>query len=804
MLRWNEVTAEVVNVVLNGRVAKKLCTEKHRTHDQQTRPRRPALDPVVPSFIARACAPGRADAATSLDWRGRAPEARRHLPTARSAPRNRPLMQPLPKTLRHVLVASAVPALMGVAHAAEAPRANPLLVQSTLPLHYPRFDQIRDDDFAPAFEQAIAEHRKEIAAIAANPDKPTFDNTVVAMERAGRTLDRVKNIFDNLTSSNTNARLQDVQRAMAPKLAAHEDEIRLDARLFARIDALYQQRAALGLDAESARLLWRYHQDFVRAGATLPEASKATLRALNAELASLQITFEQNTLQERSASAVTFDTRAELAGLSDAEIRSAADAAAKAGKPGKFVIELVNTTGQPVLAELTSHASRMKVMAASLARGSRGGAFDNRGVVAALAHKRAERAALLGYPDHAAFQLAEQTVGSVDTMNKLLAQLSAPAVVNAHKEAAQLQQIVDAEHGGFQLQAADWDFYTQKLRQARYAFDESQLKPYYELDHVLFDGVFYAAGKLYGLTFKERHDLPVYEPGVRVFDVFDKDGTQLAIFIGDWYARSNKLGGAWMNEYVSQDGLTGDKPVVVNNLNIPKPPAGEPTLLTQDEVTTAFHEFGHALHGMLSHVKYPRFSSPGVPRDFVEYPSQFNEMWATYPEVLSHFARHWKTGEPMPRALLDKVQAAQRFNQGYATTEYLAATLLDQAWHQMGAAQVPAAADVTSFEAAALHRAGLDFAPVPPRYRSTYFSHAFAGDYSAGYYSYIWSEVLAADSTEWVLAHGGLTRENGDHIRATLLSRGGAADAMSLFHDLTGGTPDVGPLLKKRGLAPTE
>ncbi|MFL6682301.1 MAG: M3 family metallopeptidase, partial [Burkholderiaceae bacterium] len=455
-------------------------------------------------------------------------------------------MHPLPKTLRHVLVASAVPALMGVAHAAVTPRANPLLVQSALPLHYPRFDQIRDDDFAPAFEQAMAEHRKEIAAIASNPDKPTFDNTIVAMERAGRTLDRVHNIFDNLTSSNTNARLQDVQRAMAPKLAAHADEINLDARLFARIDALYRRRDSLGLDAESARLLWRYHQDFVRAGAMLPETSKATLRALNAELASLQITFEQNTLQERSASAVMFDTRAELAGLDDAEIRSAADAAAKAGKPGKFVIELVNTTGQPVLAELTSHASRMKVMAASLARGSRGGPFDNRSVVAALARKRAERAALLGYPDHAAFQLAEQTVGSVDTMNKLLAQLSAPAVVNAHKEAAQLQQLIDAEHGGFQLQAADWDFYAQKLRQSRYAFDDAQLKPYYELDHVLFDGVFYAAGKLYGLTFKERHDLPVYEPGVRVFDVFDKDGSPLAIFIGDWYARSNKLGGAWM------------------------------------------------------------------------------------------------------------------------------------------------------------------------------------------------------------------------------------------------------------------
>jgi len=713
-------------------------------------------------------------------------------------------MPSLPKTLRHLFVAASLPALVGATYAADAPRANPLLVESTLPLHYPRFDQIRDADFAPAFAHAMAEHRKEIAAIASNRAKPTFDNTIVAMERAGRTLGRVRDIFDNLASANTDPVLDEVQRTMAPRLAAHDDAVLLDPKLFARVEALYARRDALGLDPESARLLWRYRQDFVRAGTRLPEASKARLRALNAELASLQIAFEQNTLKERGASAVVFDTRAELAGLPDADIQAAADAAAKAGKPGRFVIDLVNTTTQPVLVLLTSHESRMKVMAASLARGSRGGPFDNRAVVASLARKRAERAALLGYPDHASFQLAEQTIGSEATMNKLLADLATPAVINAHKEAAQLQAAIDAEHGGFQLQAADWDFYAEKLRKSRYAFDESQLKPYYELDHVLMDGVFYAANRLYGLTFKERHDLPVYQSDVRVFDVFDQDGTPLAIFIGDYYARGNKKGGAWMNEYVEQDGLTGDKPVIANHLNIPKPPAGEPTLLTQDEVTTAFHEFGHALHGMLSRTKYPRFSSPGVPRDFVEYPSQFNEMWATHPEVLKHFARHWKTGKTIPQALVDKVQAADRFNQGYLMTAYLSATLLDQAWHQMPAAKVPAAADVVSFEAEALHRAGLDFAPVPPRYRSTYFSHAFAGDYSAGYYSYIWSEVLAADSSDWVLAHGGLTREVGDRIRATLLSRGGSADALSLFHDLTGGAPDVGPLLKKRGLAASE
>ena len=709
-------------------------------------------------------------------------------------------MHPSFKTLRHLVVASSLPALVGAVHAADAPARNALLTPSPLALHFPRFDQIHDDDFLPALRQGIAEHRKEIEAIAANPDKPTFDNTIVAMERSGRTLDRAETIFSNLNGANTNPKLQDVQRRMAPEFAAHHDEIVLDPRLFARIDALYKARDSLGLDAESARLLWRYHQDFVRAGAQLPEASKARLRALNAELATLSTTFAQNVLKERGASAVTFDTRDELAGLSDAEIKTAADAAAKAGKPGKFVVELVNTSGQPVLTDLTRHASRLKVMAASLARGSRGGEFDNRAVVATLARKRAERTALLGYPNHAAFQLAEQTVGSVDVMNKMLAQMAAPAVANARKEAAQLQSMIDADKGGFKLDAADWAFYAEKLRKAQYAFDESQLKPYYELDHVLFDGVFYAANKLYGLTFKERHDLPVYESSVRVFDVFDKDGTQLAIFIGDYYARPNKNGGAWMSAYVEQDGLTGDKPVIANHLNIPKPPAGEPTLLTQDEVTTAFHEFGHALHGMFSHVKYPRFAGTSVPRDFVEYPSQFNEMWATYPDVLKNYAKNWKTGEPIPQALLDKVQAASRFGQGFATTEYLSATLLDQAWHQLGVDQVPQAADVTSFEAAALHRVGLDFAAVPPRYRSTYFSHAFAGGYSAGYYSYIWSEVLAADSTDWVLDHGGLTRENGDHIRATMLSRGGSADALSLFRDLTGGAPDIGPLLRKRGL----
>ena len=695
---------------------------------------------------------------------------------------------------------SLLPGLIMTSASASLPASNPLAADSTLPYAAPPFDRIKDTDFAPAIEAGIAEEQAEIDAIAGNTAPPTFDNTIAAMERGGQLLNRAEDLFQSLLQANSSDVLQKTNETEAPRLQAHTDAILLNPKLFARVNTLYQTRDSQGLDSNQKFLVERVYKRFVRAGAQLPEASKAKLRALNADLATLQTTFAQNTLKERSASAVTFDTRAELAGLSDVEIAAAAAAATEAGKPGKFVVELVNTTGQPVLTDLTSHASRLKVMAASLARGSRGGDYDNRATVAALARKRAERAVLLGYPTHAAFQLAEQTVGSVDVMNRMLAQMAVPAVANARKEATQLQAMIAAEKGGFKLDAADWAYYSEKVRKAQYAFDESQLKPYYELDHVLFDGVFYAANKLYGITFKERHDLPVYEPGVRVFDVFDKDGTQLAIFIGDYYARPNKNGGAWMSAYVQQNGLTGDKPVIANHLNIPKPPAGEPTLLTQDEVTTAFHEFGHALHGMFSHVKYPRFSGTEVPRDFVEYPSQFNEMWATYPDVLRHYAKNWKTGEPIPQALLDKVTAAARFDQGFATTEYLSATLLDQAWHQLGVDQVPAAVDVTSFEATALHRVGLDFAPVPPRYRSTYFSHAFAGDYSAGYYSYIWSEVLAADSTDWVLKHGGLTRQNGDHIRDTMLSRGGSADALTLFRDLTGTAPDIGPLLKKRGL----
>lgn len=680
---------------------------------------------------------------------------------------------------------------------------NPLLTESTLPFRYPRFDAIRNEHYGPAFEAGMAEHRAEIAAIAASREKPSFENTIVAMERSGQLLSRVSRVFFGLTSAHTNEELQKLQREIAPKLAAHADAITLDPALFARIAALHEARAGLGLDPESDRLLWRYHRDFVRAGARLSEPEKQQLKARNSELASLGAAFSQNVLKEVAASALLVDTRAELAGLSEAQVAAAADAAKAAGQQGKFLLRLTNTTGQPLLAALEDRGLRRRLLEASLARGSRGGDFDNRAIAARIARLRAERAALLGYPSHAAYQLEEQTAGTVEAVNRLLGRLGPPAFANARREAAELQALVDAEGGGFALAAWDWDFYAEKLRRQRYAFDESQLRPYYELDRVLKDGVFYAAGRLYGLSFKERRDLPVYEPSVRVFDVQDGDGSPLALFIGDFYARPNKNGGAWANAYVPQSRLLGTRPLIANHLNVPVPPAGEPTLLSHDEVRTLFHEFGHALHGMFSNVRYPRFAGTSVPRDFVEYPSQVNEMWAGWPEVLANYARHHQTGEPIPQALLEKIASAARFNQGYATGELVAANAIDQAWHQRGAEELPDADGVLAFEARALAAAGADFGLVPPRYRTTYYSHIFAGGYSAGYYSYFWSEVLDAASVEWMKARGGLRRENGDHFRTTLLSRGGSQDAMALFEKFTGHKePPIEPFLERRGLAP--
>src|SRR5881398_318843 len=587
------------------------------------------------------------------------------------------------------------------------PSDNPFLVESALPYHLPPFDKIKDEHFVPATEAWMQEQLKEVDAIAANADKATFDNTVVALERTGRLLDRVQRTFSNLNAADTNPTRQKIETELAPKLSAHHDAVLLNSKLFARIQELYSNREKLGLDPESSYLLERYYKDFVRAGAKLSDSDKEKLKKINAELATLQTQFDQNVLKEKNASSIVVDRREDLAGLSDNQIAAASAAAKDEHKEGKFVLRLQNTTGQPVLGSLQNRGLRQRIMEASLSRNSKGGEFDTREIVVRTAQLRAERAKLLGYDNHATYQLEDQTAKTVPTVNKLLSDLAVPAVGNARREAADMQKIVDQEKGGFQIASWDWDFYSEKVRKALYAFDESEVRPYYELNHVIVDGVFFAAGKLYGLTFKERHDIPVYLPEVRVFEVYDRDGKPLALFLGDYYARPSKRGGAWMNAYVEQSDLFATKPVVANHLNIPKPPAGEPTLLTHDEVRTAFHEFGHALHGMFSNVKYPRFSGTSVPRDFVEYPSQVNEMWMDWPEVLKNYAKHYQTGEPIPQALLDKVEAAEKFNQGFKTTEYLSASLLDQAWHQLDPSRIPQ--DAVAFEAEALHKAGVDF-----------------------------------------------------------------------------------------------
>ncbi len=686
-------------------------------------------------------------------------------------------------------------------HAADMTPAadNPFFTVSPLPFHYPPFDKIKDSDYAPAFSRGMADRLKEVDVIATNPDKPTFDNTIVALERSGLLLDRVHRVFDNLNSCNTDDAMDKIASDFAPLFSANDDAVFLNTKLFARIKAVYDERATLGLDSESLRLVERYNEDFVRAGANLSESDKEKLKALNAKVASLTNTFSQNVLKERNASSVFVTDRAELAGLTEAEITAAATAAKNDKHDGQYEIAILNTTEQPDLVNLTNRSLRQRIMDASLARGTRGGPFDNQQVVVDITKARAERAALLGFPTHADYRVANQTAHTVGAIDHLLEQLTDPSIAAAKRDAADMQAIIDQEKGGFQLAACDWQFYAEKVRKARYDFDGAQLKPYFELNHVLFDGVFYAANKLYGVTFKERHDLPVYQPDVRVFDIFDADGKPLAILIEDFYARPSKQGGAWMNEYVSQAKLFGQGAVIANHHNIPKPAAGEPTLLTFDEVTTLFHEFGHGLHGIFSQVTYPTFAGTNVPRDFVEYPSQVNEMWAAFPDVVKNYAKHYKTGEAMPQALLDKLLATQKFGEAYATVQYLKATLLDLAWHTVPADQI--SSDVPAFEAAVFKKYHVDFEPIPTRYRSTYFSHIFSGEgYSAGYYAYIWADVLVADSIDWFKKNGGLKRESGAHFRATVLSHGDSVDSMVLFHEFTGNDPDVGPLLEKRGL----
>ena len=696
----------------------------------------------------------------------------------------------------------AMPAYAQVAAPAttEAAKAsNPFFAPSPLPLHYPQFDLIKDSHFAPAFDAGMAEQLKEIDAIANNPEAATFDNTIIALEKSGQVLDRATTVFFALTGADTNKDREKLQGEYSTKFSAHSDAITLNGKLFARIKALYDSRDALGLDAQSVRLIERYHTSFVRSGANLSEADKATLKQMNGELAAMGTKFSQNVLAEVNASALVVDDVKQLDGLTEKPRAGAAGVAESGGLEGKYVLTLLNTTGQPLESQLTNRALRQRLHEASVVRGSRGGEFDNRELISKIMTIRANRAKLLGYANHAAYGLEDQTARTPEAVNAMLGQLAPAAVANAKREAADLQAIINKEGGNFELAPWDWAYYTEKVRAEKYNFDEGQLKPYFEMTNVLENGVFYAANQLYGLTFKKRTDLPVYHPDVTTYDVFNADGTQLTIFIADMYARDSKRGGAWMNAYVSQSDLMGLQPVVANHLNVPKPPAGEPTLLTWDEVTTMFHEFGHALHGMFSDVRYPYFSGTSVPRDFVEYPSQVNEMWADWPSILKNYAKHYKTGEPLPQALLDKKLASSLFNEGHKTTEYLGAAMLDQRWHQITADQVPKSADVMAFETNALKTDGIFYPPVPPRYRTPYFSHIMGG-YSAGYYAYIWSEVLDANSVQWFKNNGGLTRANGDHFRKTLLSRGGSVDAMTLFRDFAGHDPKIEPLLEKRGL----
>jgi len=693
---------------------------------------------------------------------------------------------------------ATVPDAQAKTAAAALPASNPFAAASTLPFHAPPFDKIKDADYQPAIEAGMREQLAEMNTIAEQKDAPTFANTIEAMERTGQLLNRVGAVFGAVTGADTNDTLQKVQSAVAPKLAEHQDAIYLDAKLFQRVGKLYDTRESLGLDAEQKYLIERYYSNFVRAGAKLGEADKAKLRELNKEESTLSTDFQNKLLAASNAGAVVLDSKADLAGFSDADIAAAADAAKAAKKDGKFVLKLQNTTQQPAQVSLENRSVRERLFKSSTERAEHGDANDTRALIQRLAVLRAERAKLLGYPNFAAYTLDDQMAKTPENAIKLMTDMVPAATAKARGEAAAMQALIDKNKVGFKLAPWDWQFYAEQVRKAQYDLDEAQIKPYFEIDRVLHDGVFYAANQLYGLTFKERKDIPTYEPDVRVFEVFDADGKSLALFYADYWKRDSKRGGAWMDNLVGQSGLLGTKPVVFNVCNFTKPSAGQPALITYDDVTTMFHEFGHALHGMFSNVKYPTLSGTNVPRDFVEFPSQFNEHWARDPKVFANYAKHYQTGAPMPAELVEKIKKSRTFDQGFATTEYLAAALLDMTWHTLPA-DAPKQ-DVDAFEAKALKDDKIDLYEVPPRYRTSYFAHIWGGGYAAGYYAYLWSEVLDDDAFYWFREHGGLTRENGQRFRDMILSRGSTQEMASLYRAFRGRDPSVEPLLEQRGL----
>jgi peptidyl-dipeptidase Dcp len=679
-----------------------------------------------------------------------------------------------------------------------ATSSNPLFVQSTLPYQAPRFDLIRNEHYQPALEEGMRQQLAEIDAIAKQTAAPTFDNTIVAMERTGTLLTRANNVFNAVVSANTNDTLQKINDIIAPKLAGHVDAIFLNDQLYQRVKSIYDRRNDANVTLAQKALIERYNRDFVRAGAQLSETDKIKVRAINQELSKLATDFTNKLLAGTKAGALVVDDASQLDGLTPAEIQAAADLGKARGVPGKWVLALRNTTQQPAQASLRNRAVRQRLFELSTTRTSRGDSNDTRGTLRRMAELRAQKAQLLGFPNWAAYVLDDQGAKNPQNAIKLLTDVVAPATSRARAEIADMQKLIDAQGGGFKLQPWDYQYYAEQVRKAKYDLDESQIKPYFELNNVLQNGVFFAANKLYGLTFRERKDLPTWHPDVRTFDVIDADGKQLAIFYADYFKRDNKQGGAWMSTFVDQSGLLGLKPVVYNVANFPKPAAGQPALMPFSDVTTMFHEFGHALHGMFSNVEYPRFAGTNVPRDFVEFPSQFNEHWALEPTVFANYAKHYQSGASMPQALVDKIKAARTFNQGFATTELMGASLLDFAWHTLPPGSP--APDVDAFEQEALKRYNVLVPEIPPRYRSTYFSHIWDGGYSAGYYAYTWSEVLDDDAYAWFVENGGLTRENGLRYRNMILSRGGTEDAATLYRNFRGRDPNVQALLESRGL----
>jgi peptidyl-dipeptidase Dcp len=666
-----------------------------------------------------------------------------------------------------------------------------------LPFHAPDFTKIHNEDYQPAIEAGIVQQRAEIDAIANSSAKPTFENTLVAMEKSGQLLARVTQVFDAITQADQNPTLEKVQEIEAPKRAAANDAIYLNNKLFARVKTIYNERKTLGLDAESMRLVEYQYGQFVKAGANLSDADKAKLKKLNEEEATLSTAFTTKLKAAANAAAFHTEDKAALDGLSAGQMAAAAQAAKDHGETG-YVIPLQNTTQQPDLTELANRATRQALFEKSWTRAEQGGENDTRAIVSRLAQLRAEKGKLLGFPNYAAWALQDQMAKTPENALAYLQQVVPAATAKAEGEAKEIQDLIDAQKGGFQLQPWDWNFYSEQVRKAKYDLDADEVKPYFELHRVLTDGVFYAANQLYGITFKERKDIPVYQPDVMVYEVFDADGKPLALAYFDYYKRDSKDGGAWMSEFVSQSKLLGTLPVIYNVANFAKPAAGQPALISFDDVTTMFHEFGHGLHGIFANTMYPTLSGPNVPRDFVEFPSQFNEHWASYPTVFAHYAKHYQTGAAMPEELSEKIKKAAKFNEGYLVTEALAAAELDLQWHTLPA-DAPKQ-DVDAFEKAALERVHMDLAAVPPRYRSSYFLHIWANGYAAGYYAYSWSEMLDDAAYQWFEDHGGLTRANGDRFRKMVLSRGNTEDLQTMYDTWLGGHPSVGPLLKFRGL----